>query len=129
MTQNDKQALFAGKCIVGKYFAKRKALKRINELLKNAELILNTHPAIEFNNFFENELLKTKSIISEEEAWSAKVNDVLTDLFGAQSDILQQFNQTLVRNELSKYAGVRNQLEAKLSILNKFKKDLMSTNE
>lgn len=129
MTQNDKQALFTGKCIIGKYFAKRKALKRINELLKDAEQILNTHPAIEFNNFFENELLKTNSIISEEQAWSAKVNDVLTELFGAQLDILQQFSQTLVRNELSKYAGVRNQLEAKLSILNKFKKDLMSTNE
>jgi hypothetical protein len=129
MTAKDKQTLFAGKCIVDKYFAKRKALKRINELLKNAESILNTHPAIEFNNFFENELLKTKSIISAEEAWSAKVNDVLTDLFGAQSDILQQFSQTLVKNELSKYAGVRNQLEAKLSTLNKFKEDLMSTNK
>ena len=74
-------------------------------------------------------MLKTKSIISAEEAWSAEVNDVLTELFGAQSDILQQFSCTLVKNELSKYAGVRNQLGAKLSILNKFKEDLMSTNK
>lgn len=128
MTEKDKQTLFAGKCIVGKYFAKRKALKGINKLLKEAELILNTHPAIEFNNFFENELLKTKSIISAEEAWSAKVNDVLTDLFGAQSDILQQFSQTLVKNELSKYAGIRSQLEAKRDILNDFRKDLKELN-
>lgn len=128
MTEKDKQTLFAGKCIVGKYFAKRKALKRINELLKNAELILNTHPAIEFNNFFENELLKTKSIISAEEAWSTKVNDVLTELFGAQLDILQQFSCTLVENELSKYAGIRSQLEAKRDILNDFRKDLKELN-
>lgn len=129
MTEKDKQTLVAGKCIVGKYFAKRKALKRINELLKDAEQILNTHPAIEFNNFFENELLKTNSIILAEQTWSLKVNNVLTELFGAQSDIWQQFSCILVKNELSKYAGVRNQLEAKLSILNKFKKDLMSTNK
>lgn len=128
MTQNDKQALVAGKCIVGRYFARLKAVKRINELLKEAEQILTIHPAIEFNNFFENELLKAKSIISAEEAWSAKVNDVLTELFGAQSDILQQFNCTLVKNELSKYAGIRSQLEAKHDILNDFRKDLKELN-
>lgn len=66
MTENDKQALFAEKCIVGKYFAKRKALKQINKLLKEAEQILNTYPAIEFNNFFENELYNTNSIMLAE---------------------------------------------------------------
>lgn len=124
MTEKDKQTLFAGKCIVGKYFAKRKALKRINELLKKAELILNTHPAIEFNNFFENELLKTNSIILAEQTWSLKVNNVLTELFGAQSDIWQQFSCILVKNELSKYAEIRSQLEAKRDILNNFRMDL-----
>ena len=128
MTEKDKQTLFAGKCIVGKYFAKRKALKRINELLKNAELILNTHPAIEFNNFFENALLKTKSIISAEEAWSAKVNDVLTELFGTQSDILQQFSCTLVKNELSKYAGIRKQIVRKREVLSILKDELVALN-
>ena len=83
---------------------------------------------IEFNNFFENELLKTKSIISAEEAWSAEVNDVLTELFGTQSDILQQFSCTLVKNELSEYAGIRSQLEARRDILNDFRKDLKELN-
>lgn len=124
MTQNDKQALVAGKCIVGRYFARLKAVKRINELLKEAEQILTIHPAIEFNNFFENELLKTNSIILAEQTWSLKVNNVLTELFGAQSDIWQQFSCTLVKNELSKYAGIRSQLEAKRDILNDFRMDL-----
>ena len=73
-------------------------------------------------------MLKTKSIISAEEAWSAEVNDVLTELFGAQSDILQQFSCTLVKNELSEYAGIRSQLEAKRDILNDFRKDLKELN-
>lgn len=128
MTQNDKQALFTGKCIIGKYFAKRKALKRINELLKDAEQILNTHPAIEFNNFFENELLKANSIMTAEQTWNRKVNNVLTVFFGTQSDILQQFSCTLVKNELSKYAGIRSQLEARHDILNDFRKDLKELN-
>ena len=128
MTQNDKQALFAGKCIVGKYFAKRKALKRINKLLKEAELILNTHPATEFNNFFENELLKANSIMAAEQNWNRKVNNVLTVFWGTQSDILQQFSCTLVKNELSEYAGIRSQLEARRDILNDFRKDLKELN-
>ena len=128
MTQNDKQALFAGKCIIGRYFARRKALKRINELLKDAEQILNTHPAIEFNNFFENELLKTNSIMAAEQTWNRKVNNVLTVFWGTQSDILQQFSCTLVKNELSEYAGIRSQLEARRDILNDFRKDLKELN-
>lgn len=128
MTEKDKQTLFAGKCIVGKYFAKRKALKRINKLLKEAELILNTHPAIEFNNFFENELYNTNSIMLAEQTWSLKVNNVLAELFGIQSDISQHFSCILVRNELSKYAGIRSQIEAKHDILNDSWLDLKELN-
>ena len=128
MTQNDKHALFKGKCIIGKYLAKRKALKRINELLKDAEQILNTHPAIEFNTFFENELLKANSIMAAEQTWNRKVNNVLTVFLGTQSDILQQFSCTLVKNELSEYAGIRSQLEARRDILNDFRKDLKELN-
>lgn len=128
MTEKDKQTLFAGKCIVGKYFAKRKALKRINELLKEAELILNTHPAIEFNNFFENELYNTNSIMLAEQTWSLKVNNVLAELFGIQSDISQHFSCILVRIELSKYAGIRSQIEAKHDILNDSWLDLKELN-
>lgn len=128
MTQNDKQALFAGKYIIGRYFARRKALKRINELLKEAEQTLNTHPAVEFNNFFENELLKANSIMAAEQTWNRKVNNVLTVFFGTQSDILQQFSCTLVKNELSEYAGIRSQLEARRDILNDFRKDLKELN-
>lgn len=128
MTEKDKQTLFAGKCIVGKYFAKRKALKRINKLLKEAELILNTHPAIEFNNFFENELYNTNSIMLAEQTWSLKVSNVLAELFGIQSDISQHFSCILVRNELSKYAGIRSQIEAKHDILNDSWLDLKELN-
>lgn len=128
MTEKDKQILFAGKCIIGKYFARRKALKRINELLKEAEQILNTHPAIEFNNFFENELLKTSNIVSAEQVWSVKVNDVLTELFGTQSDILQHFSHTLVKNELSKYAGIREQIVRKREVLSILKDKLVAFN-
>lgn len=128
MTEKDKQTLFAGKCIVGKYFAKRKTLKRINELLKKAELILNTHPAIEFNNFFENELYTTNSIMLAEQTWSLEVNNVLVELFGAQSHILQQFSCTLVKNELSKYAGIRKQIVRKREVLSILKDELVALN-
>lgn len=128
MTQNDKQALVAGKCIVGRYFARLKAVKRINELLKEAEQILTIHPAIEFNNFFENELLKTNSIILAEQTWSLKVNNVLAELFGIQSDISQQFSCTLVKNELSKYAGIRKQIVRKREVLSILKDELVALN-
>ena len=128
MTGNDKQALFAEKCIVGKYFAKRKALKQINKLLKEAEQILNTYPAIEFHNFFENELYYTNKIILAEQTWSLKVNNVFTEIFCSQSDILQQFNCTLVKNELSKYAGTREQIVRKREVLSILKDKLVALN-
>lgn len=49
-------------------------------------------------------------------------------MFGAQLNILQQISHTVVRNELSKYAGIHEQIVRKREVLSILKDKLVALN-
>lgn len=125
MTDNDKKNLFGGKKCIVAFFAKRKALKRLKELIEEANKILDHFKEVTFENAYETAIFQTGDLIKKENFWRGAVEKALVDIFGGEtSEVFWRFRNVEVNNNLHIYAKTRSTLEQRRDILIAFKNEL-----
>lgn len=51
LSPKDRKSLFGGKWKIFTIFARKRALKRVNELVEEADRLLATYPPVDYDNF------------------------------------------------------------------------------
>lgn len=125
MTDNDKKNLFGGKKCIAAFFEKRKTLKRLNDLIEEANKILETYKEVNFANTYETAIFQTGDLIKKDNFWSGAVEKALIDIFGGEtSEVFWRFKKVEVNNNLHVYAKTRSTLVQKRDILIEFRKEI-----
>ena len=125
LTENDKINLFGRKKCLCRYFAKRKALKKLNCLIEEADKILEKYPPVNFSNVFDTAYIQCEGLVLVMKTWCLAVDNMFFSVFGNfVSDVHQKFNNATLHNDLHVYAGIRNTLEERRRILIEFRDDI-----
>lgn len=125
MTENDKKNLFGGKMCITAFFARLNALKRLNNLIEEANKILQTYKEVNFANAYETAVFQTGDLIRKDNFWSGAAEKTLIDIFGGEtSEVFWQFRNMEVNNNLHMYAKIRSTLEKKRDVLVEFREEL-----
>jgi hypothetical protein len=117
MTEKDRQNLFGGKKCIAAFFAKRKLMKELDALIKEADELLVKYPEVEFLNVLETAYIQNSSIANAEKIWSEKVDNVLRETFRQVSDVERAFGSTRWTQAISQYANTRCTLVKKREII------------
>lgn len=125
MTENDKKNLFGGKKCIAAFFEKRKTLKRLNDLIEEANKILDTYKEVNFANTYETAFFQTGDLIKKYNFWSGAVEKALIDIFGGEtSEVFWKFKKAEANNNLHVYAKTRSTLEKRKEVLVAFRDEL-----
>ena len=125
MTEKDRQNLFGGKKCIAAFFAKRKLMKELDALIKEADELLVKYPDVDFLNVLETAYLQNSGIVNDVQIWSEKVTNVLKATFNMQaSEVQVKIENTFWTQAISQYANTRCTLVMRRDILVEFKKEL-----
>lgn len=125
MTEKDRQNLFGGKKCIAAFFAKRKLMKELDALIKEADELLVKYPDVDFLNVLETAYLQNSGIVNDVKIWSEKVTNVLKATFNMQaSEVQVKIENTFWTQAISQYANTRCTLVMRRDILVEFKKEL-----
>lgn len=123
--RDDKQLLLGGKSKFRAYLTKRKALKKLNSLIKEADKLLDIYKDVTIEESTETAFRQTNPLFLEETKWSNTVERTLIDLFGdQQSNIINKIRGVNEINESQLYTKTRKTLEKKRDILVDFRDEL-----
>lgn len=126
MTDNDKKNLFGGKKFIAAFLAKRKALKRLNDLIEEANTVLGTYKEVNFANTYETAVFQTGDLIKKDNFWSSAAEKALIDIFGGEtSEVFWRFKKAEVNNNLHLYAKTRSTIEKRRDVIVEFRNELL----
>lgn len=128
LTEKDKNNLYKGKkCLLFTFFRKKKALKDLNALIKDADDILNNYKEVEFSNVYETEINQGGHILMAEQKWNIAVETFLCNIFNDNySDLQTRLNIASFASDaaISNYAKSRYRIVEKQKILIAFRDEL-----
>lgn len=123
LSTKDKKLLFGGRCKLFTICARKKAKAKINELIAEADQLLVTYPAVDYNNF--GVVVNTDALKDDLFAWSRRVNDFFNEVFkGKDSDVQMKFIYIVGRNSYGEYLILRDTLVNKRAYLVEFQEVL-----
>lgn len=123
LSQKDKKLLFGGRCKLFTICARKKAKERVNELIAEADQLLVTYSAVDYNNF--GVALNADALKTDLFSWTKKVNDFFKEVFiGQESDIQMKFVYIIGRNPYGEYLILRDTLDKKKAFLIEFQEVL-----
>lgn len=127
LSEKDKINLFGGKKCIAAFFAKRKLIKELDALIKEADELLLKYPEVEFLNVLETAYLQNSGIANGEKIWSEKVGNVLMEAFNMQvSDVQMKFENTYWTQAISQYGNTRCTLKMKREVLISFREEVLT---
>ena len=123
LSPRDKKLLFGGRCWIFTIFPKRKALKKINELIAEADQLLGTYPAVNYNNF--GVMIDARPIEAALLGWNVKVVKFFAEIFKDQlSDVQARYIHIVGNNPYGDYLTLRDTLDKKRAYLIEFQQML-----
>ena len=123
LSPKDRKSLFGGRWKIFTIFARKRALKRVNELVEEADQLLVTYPAVDYNNF--GVVVNADALQADLFSWMKKVNDLFKEIFKDQeSDIQMKFIYIVGRSSYGEYMILRDTLDKKKAYLIEFQEVL-----
>lgn len=123
LSTKDKKMLFGGRCKLFTICARRKAKKRINELIAEADQLLITYPPVEYDNF--GIMIDADPIKAALLGWNSKVVAFFNEVFMEnETDILMRYIHIVGSNRYGDYLTYRETLVNKRAYLVEFQQVL-----
>ncbi len=125
LSPRDKKSLFGGRCKLFTIYARKKAKERINELIAEADQLLVTYQAVDYNNF--GVVVNADALQADLFSWMKKVTDFFKEIFKDQeSDIQMKFIYIVGRSSYGEYMILRDTLDKKKAYLIEFQEVLVA---
>ena len=125
LSPRDKKSLFGGRCKLFTIYARKKAKERINELIAEADQLLVTYPAVDYNNF--GVVVNADALQADLFSWMKKVTDFFKEIFKDQeSDIQMTVIYIVGRRSYGEYRILRDTLDKKKAYLIEFQEVLVA---
>lgn len=125
LSPRDKKSLFGGRCKLFNIYARKKAKERINELIAEADQLLVTYPAVDYNNF--GVVVNADALQADLFSWMKKVTDFFKEIFKDQeSDIQMKFIYIVGRSSYGEYMILRDTLDKKKAYLIEFQEVIVA---
>ena len=125
LSPRDKKSLFGGRCKLFNIYVRKKAKERINELIAEADQLLVTYPAVDYNNF--GVVVNADALQADLFSWMKKVTDFFKEIFKDQeSDIQMKFIYIVGRSSYGEYMILRDTLDKKKAYLIEFQEVIVA---